>query len=234
MKVIISCRRNPSLSRTAFFNHLRNVHWPLIQRHPGVLAALGGYIQNHALGEAPPGVGATPFRLAAERDSVIELFFGGPEDLARLVQLPEYEAHIRPDEAHFNDLSTNVMARTRAESFFSAPQVGRCKRFDFIVRNASIAAEAFAVALADQARRLALDPLYTAHVDRHVHNYQIGAEQGGGFGQGQFDCVREVWASDFRSLAVTVPVSDVADADRERSFSVLVTEFIMKAPASEQ
>lgn len=230
MKMIITCRRHPSLSRAAFFDHLRNVHWPLVQRHANVLAALLGYIQNHALGEAGRGIDAAPFRVATDRDSVIELFFEGPEDLGRLAQTPEYLDHIRPDEARFNDLSANIVVQTRPELFFEAPQVGRCKRFDFVVRGAGVAADRLAVALADNARRLALDPFYTAHVDRHVHNWQIGASQGEGFGEGQFDCVREIWAGSFAALAAVAPLLSIDDVDPEQSFTVFATEFAMRAP----
>lgn len=232
MKMIISCRRNTSLSREAFFDHLRNTHWPLIQRYPAILAALGGYIQNHTLGEASSRVAKAPFRLATERDSVIELFFVGPEELGKLVATPDYLAHIRPDEARFNDLSSNIMVKTAPESIFDPGQTGRCKRFDFIVRGPAVSAERFAKTLAADARRLALDPVYTARVDRQVHNNPLREQgPGAGFGQGGFDCVREVWASRFEALGAVAVLSHVPDADQEKSFSIFATEFIMKAPA---
>ena len=49
LKMIITCRRNPAMSRPEFFHHLRHVHWPLIQRYPDVLAAVPGYVQNHTV-----------------------------------------------------------------------------------------------------------------------------------------------------------------------------------------
>ncbi len=49
LKMIITCRRNPTMSRPEFFHHLRNIHWPLIQRYPDVLAAVPGYVQNHSV-----------------------------------------------------------------------------------------------------------------------------------------------------------------------------------------
>jgi EthD domain len=231
MKMIIACRRHPGLSRSAFFAHLRHEHWPLLQRYPNVLAHLAGYVQNHALESHTIAAHATPFRLAPDRDSVIEAWFDAPAALRRLAETPEYLAHVRPDEARFNDVSANVMLKARAECCFEADAVGRCKQFDFIVRDAAVPPEAFLAALADDGRRLALDPFYTAHVDRHVHNYQIDANAAAqGFGEGQFDCVRELWASSFAALHSVTPALHREDVDRGRSFTILATEFVMKAP----
>jgi hypothetical protein len=230
--MIIACRRHPSLSRSAFFAHLRHEHWPLLQRYPTVLAHLAGYVQNHALEPQSIAARATPFGLAPDRDSVIEAWFDAPVALRRLAETPEYLAHVRPDEARFNDLSANIMLKTRAECFFEADAVGRCKQFDFIVRDPAVPSETFTAALADDARRLALDPFYTAHVDRHMHNYQIDDNAAArGFGEGQFDCVRELWASSFAALHSVTPTLNREDVDRRRSFTTLATEFVMKRPS---
>lgn len=77
LKMIITCRRNPAMSRPEFFDHLRNVHWPLIQQYPDVLAAVPGYVQNHSVLPEPGFELSAPYRIAAERDSVIELKFEG-------------------------------------------------------------------------------------------------------------------------------------------------------------
>ncbi len=230
MKMIVTCRRHPNLSRPAFFHHLRNVHWPLVREHREVLATLQGYVQNHAVGDSERSPDATPLRVATERDSVIELFFARPEDLLRLVETPAYLAYVRPDEARFNDLSANLMVKTRPECCFEAAHAGRCKRFDFLVRTRDFTALHFADQLAAQARRLALDPFYTSNVDRHVHNHPISPQDGHGFGQGQFDCVRELWAGSFAALNAVAPLLATNGADLERSFSIFATEFVMVEP----
>jgi hypothetical protein len=230
MKMIITCRRNPRLSRPEFFNHLRHVHWPLIQRYPDVLENLKGYTQNHALGGGAGGAALTaPFAVAGDRDSVIELVFDGEEGLHRVVGAPDYQAHVRPDESRFNDLPANLMVKTDPETLFETAGPGRCKRIDFIARRAECSAERFASALAEQGRQLALDPFYTAHVDKHVHNLARAGVDLDGFGRGNFDCVREVWGRGFDMLSAVAGVSRVPDADTDRSFSVYATEFVMKA-----
>lgn len=237
MKMIITARRNPAMTRPEFFHHLRHVHWPLVRDHVQVAAALEGYIQNHALGPDSPEVDFAPYRIAAERDSVIELFFDVEEGLQRLVEAPEYLEYVRPDEARFNDLQQNIMVKTEPETFFEASTIGRCKRFDFLMPRAGCNADDFKAQLAAQSAELCLEPVHTASIDRHVNNWSIqisGDSDGNGFGTGNFGCVRELWASSFAAL-----ISDARDrnvgsmVDTANSFSVFATEFPMIRVACE-
>jgi EthD domain len=227
LKMIITCRRNPSLSRAQFFHHLRHVHWPLIQNQPDVLGALPGYVQNHSVLPEPGIELSAPFRLATDRDSVIELAFDGRAGIDRLLSVPAYMRHIRPDEARFNDLPHNIMVLANAATLFRTPTIGRCKRFDFICRSSAIDAATFRAKLNDHSAALALDPCYSAHVDRHVDNVVAAAEMNAGFGEGVFDAVREVWATSFAALSLMASRSAAAYADAEKSFSVFATEFPM-------
>jgi EthD domain len=156
--MMITCRRNPSMSRQQFFHHLRHVHWPLIQRHPDVMDALPGYVQNHAVPPEPALDLSPPFKLAIERDSVIELAFDGVAGINRLLSIPAYMQHIRPDEAHFNDLPHNIMVLANASTAFRAPMVGRCKRFDFLHRSSAMDASTFLTKLSNHGQALASIP----------------------------------------------------------------------------
>ncbi len=231
--MIITCRRNPALSRAEFFHHLRHVHWPLIQQHPDVLAAVPAYVQNHSVVPDAAFTPAAPYRIADERDSVIELWFDGTAGIERLLALPAYQQYVRPDEAAFNDLAHNIMLLTEATTIWRAPTVGRCKRFDFIRRAAEIDAAMFRKRMLDAGQRIALDPFYTAHVDRHVENAAAAAIPGSGFGEGAFDAVREVWAASFEALSITAAMGAVDGADEEKSFSVFATEFPMQRTIGE-
>lgn len=230
MKMIITACRNPTLTRPQFFRHLRHVHWPLVRDHERVAAALDGYIQNHALGKDSPAPDNAPYRIAIDRDSVIELFFGSEEGLRRLAETPEYLEHVRPDEARFNDLPHNIMVKTQPETVFEARTVGRCKLFDFLMPLEGINAADFKLELAAHSAELCLDPAYSAVVDRHVDNWAINALDGAhmGFGAGSFACVREIWASSFTAFQSEAVVRrDVSVVDAEASFSVFATEFPM-------
>ena len=224
LKMIITCRRNPTMSRPEFFHHLRNVHWPLIQRHPDVLARLPGYVQNHSVLPEKDLQLLAPFEIALERDSVIELKFDGIAGIDRLLSTPSYMQYIRPDEARFNDLPHNIMVLTEASLIFQASSVGRCKRFDFIRRASRTTAPAFHAVVKQQSQSLAIDPLYTAHVDRHTDNVVATTGLDGGFGDGAFDLVREVWGTSFAALSAVASRSALDCADPERSFSVFATE----------
>lgn len=135
---------------------------------------------------------------------------------------------MRPDEARFNDLPHNIMVLTAASNVFRAPAVGRCKRSDFIRRAPETEASTFGAEIKRQSAALALDPMYTAHIDRHVDNVVIGPTTDGGFGKGLFDCVREVWAASFDALSAAARRSRVEGADAETSFSVFATEYVMQ------
>jgi hypothetical protein len=225
--MMITCRRNPSMSRPQFFNHLRHVHWPLIQRHPDVLGALPGYVQNHTILPEPGIDLLTPFKLAIERDSVIELAFDGVAGIHRLLSEPAYMQHIRADEANFNDLPRNIMVLANASTVFRAPQVGRCKRFDFLRRSSAMDPSTFLAKLGSHSQGLAVDPVYTAHIDRHVDNIVATVEMNAGFGEGALDAVREVWSTSFAALSLVAERSAADYADPEKSFSVFATEFPM-------
>ena len=85
----------------------------------------------------------------------------------------------------------------------------------------------FHAKLASHSQALALDPIYTAHVDRHVDNVVATAEMNAGFGEGAFDAVREVWATSFAALSLVANRSAADYADPETSFSVFAIEFPM-------
>jgi hypothetical protein len=227
LKMMITCRRNPSMSRAQFFHHLRHVHWPLIQRFADAVDAAPGYVQNHTVLPEPGVELSAPFKLAVERDSVIELAFDGRG------RHPSAPFRARVHAAHptrrgpFNDLAHNIMVLANASSVCRAPSVGRCKRFDFIRRSPAIDAATFRAKLGSHSQALALDPVYTGHVDRHVDNIVATAEMNAGFGEGAFDAVREVWATSFKALAFVSNRSAAEYADPEKSFSVFATEFPM-------
>jgi hypothetical protein len=228
LKMIITCRRNPAMSRPEFFNHLRNVHWPLIQQYPDVLAAVPGYVQNHSVLPEPGFELSAPYRIATERDSVIELKFEGAAAIERLLSISSYQQYVRPDEARFNDLPHNIMVLTEPSNVSRAPAIGRCKRFDFIRRAPETEPSSFGAEIKRQSAAIALDSIYAAHIDRHVDNVVVGHAPDGGFGTGAFDCVREVWAASFDALSAVASRSHLQGVDAKMSFSVFATEFAMQ------
>ncbi|MFM6832197.1 MAG: EthD domain-containing protein, partial [Novosphingobium sp.] len=185
----------------------------------------------HALGPDSPATFDSAIRVATDRDSVIELFFEDEAALARLASLPEYQAEVRPDEAYFNDLTQNIMVKAKPHLLFEATHVGRCKRFDFLVRADGSDAAEFAERVLAGGADTALDPWFTASIDRLVFNVPGWQGDGEGFGSGTYDCVIESWAADFAALKAVTAIQELADIIApERSFTVYATEFIMIPP----
>lgn len=236
LKLVISARRDSSLSRREFFSHLRNKHWPLLREHPDVLSLIEGYVQNHTVLQDEQSGLAAPYRVAADRDSVIELWFDGFEGLRRLMAAPNYLKSVRPDEAVFNDLASNIVLPSEELVLFAAVGGGRCKRFDFLKRASGANSHAFRTILYAHDEELALDPSYTALVDMHIQNLVVSGDVDRGFGETSFDAVRELRAPSFAVLSFiadrfrSAELDTVIDADC--SFSVWATEFPMHVGCS--
>lgn len=231
MKVIICAKRNEAMTRRQFQHHLRHVHWPLVRRHEHVAAAILGYVQNHTLGPDSPDQSAAPYRIATDRDSVIELTFDGEAGLQSLLDAPGYMEEVRPDEGRFNALGQNIMIKTTPSGVFEYGPTGRCKRFDFLARADGATVEAFRDEIERQGEELALNPAYTGIVDAQVHNWRIAQSTDAGvvgIGAGGYKCVREIWAKSFDNLASTTTLfRPLASVDRQTSFSIFATEFVM-------
>jgi hypothetical protein len=229
VKLILTCQRNTSLTREKFFNHLRHVHWPLLQKYPEILQAIPGYVQNHAVNITSAMQIDSPYNIADKRDSVIELFFHDPSDVEALVHIDNYQTYIRPDEQRFNDLEHNIMVVSDKQSQHQFAQTGRCKRFDFMVADNSKSVSETQQALEHDAQRLSLEPYYTAYIDQHTDNFGKHSSLEHGFGSGEYVCVREVWANSFDALSnVAGLYSDIEGVCRQQSFSVFTTEFVMQ------
>lgn len=225
LKLMICCRRTPGFTREQFFDHLRHIHWPLLQATPSVLQMLTAYVQNHAVLDLPDAM--APFACARDRDSVIEVTLESAQRLEDLVNLPDYQELIRPDEHRFNDLAHNILMRSSEQTDLRLGAVGRCKRFDFIACDGETDPARLKDDIRDQTRHMLLDPSYTARVDRHVDNFADPVVDGLGFGQGHYVCIREVWSHSFTSLADVADVSRIRGAD-PASFSVFATEFVKR------
>lgn len=166
MKAILTASRHPDLDRPAFFQHLREVHWPLVRDLPSVIREVRRYDQNHTILPQDDGGVPTPWRRAGERDSVIEVVFDSFDGLQRMDTDADYMELVRPDEAYFNDLPTNVMLLAEDQLFHVAPQIGRVKRFDFLYRTADHTVATFTERCVNACRALALDPPFQALADR--------------------------------------------------------------------
>lgn len=234
MKVVLTASRNRALDRPSFFRHLRQVHWPLVRSFPSVLREIRGYQQNHSFLPDEDGAVSTPWRRAIERDSVIEVWFESLEGLKRMDEDPEYAAHVRPDEAVFNDLPSNVILLSDERVFHKATSIGRVKRFDFLYSSEHVTKAAFEQACVRGCEAISIDPLFQAIADRvSLHLPLVGAHRSvDGLGAvlavntSGLDAMNHLASSRFTSIFENV-------FDAKRCFSVLTTSFPIHGVAAE-
>lgn len=225
MKVILTASRNPALDRPAFFRHLRHVHWPLVSRFPAVLEEIRGYTQNHSFLVDEDGGLPTPWRRAAERDSVIEVWFTGLDGLKRMDEDADYVAYVRPDEAVFNDLPNNVLLIAQEETYHAAPAIGRIKRFDFLYPAPDCPPAQFDAACHAACETLALDPLFQALADRLSLHLPFSETQEPASARAVLATTASGLDAMSRLAAPRFTAGLTGVADHERSFSVLTTTF---------
>lgn len=235
IRIVIAASRNPALSRMEFFDHLRNVHWPLVRGAGTVLPYLKHYTQNHVIQPVDGLEMQTPFPLFA-RDSVIELGFDSIDSLAEMSALPEYRDVIRPDEARFNDLPNIIATPCAIEPVFHGGSQGRVTRFDFLNRAPGSSLCEFKAWLAETGRTLSLDPLYRSFVEQRIHYLALNREERGtarqdGWSADQgFDAIVATRACDMtllRQAEIYFPGRAIGHVDAATSRSLVAANFLM-------
>ncbi len=104
VKLIITGRRRPGMTRAGLSHHLRHVHGPMVTAPPPDAGPMPtGYVQNHVRDGAYPPGGVQP---GVERDFVTEVWFDTPDAARASVATPYYRSVLQPDEPRFVDLET--------------------------------------------------------------------------------------------------------------------------------
>jgi hypothetical protein len=117
--------------------------------------------------------------------------------LEELVRLAYCHERIPANEHRFNDVVRNILMRSSEQTDHHFDTTGRCKRFDFIACDSADDPAHLKEEIRGQARRMALDPGYTAHIDRYVDNFPDPPAGGLVFGRADYVCIHEVWARNF-------------------------------------
>lgn len=237
MKLMLCSRRNPAMNRTQFFDHLQNVHAPLVKGLPEIMKYLRKYVQNHTRLPEDCVTANTAFRHALERDSVIELWFDDKQSLLQSLGEPKYQAIVRPDEAFFNDFSVLIMLATKEVPMWSSSGgAGNYKSFDFIKRRAGIDHQTFLAHWERHAALLAGASAYQSIVQKSSRNLALSQEDNPFGAMAAYDGVVETWLagfedaeklSQFRLGNREVMESEAKFIDTENSFSVLAEQFSM-------
>jgi uncharacterized protein (TIGR02118 family) len=99
IKVTILLRRNQALNPEQFVAHHKGKHAALFTSIAIVKDTVRGYVQQHSLGIAVPGLPDPKY------DGATELWFDDIESFGRCFSDPEYMRIVRPDEITFLDLA---------------------------------------------------------------------------------------------------------------------------------
>src|SRR6195256_1776480 len=103
LKLIIAVRRHPTFTRTQFFEYHKNQPTSVFFAVPEFMRHLEKYVQNHApAGEEGNGVKHI-YRLAADRDVVVPIWFKSLSAMTAAFNEPKYPTIIQPDERVFVD-----------------------------------------------------------------------------------------------------------------------------------
>lgn len=231
MKLMLCSRRHPDMDRTQFFDHLGNVHGPLVKSLPECTRYIRKYVQNHTRLPADGVHATTAYRHEQERDSVIELWFDDKQSLLQSLGEPKYQAIVRPDEARFNDLSQLLVLATREVPYKLADDGSAVyKSFDYITRREDLSHEAFEAHWARHADLLLAQDGYRQYVRQASRNLVLSQDENPFGASAPYDGIVETWFASFddaqrwmawRNDSRTVLESEAQFIDAPRSFSIL-------------
>lgn len=120
LKIIAAIRRRPGMTHAEFVDYVVRVHGQLARDNP---LKLQRYVQSHVYDGAFGSYPAQEHSAVFHRDSVTELYFASPKDMAETFADEYNRTVIAPDGAKFAELSTNQTALTR-ETALVQPPVG--------------------------------------------------------------------------------------------------------------
>lgn len=117
LKIVAAVRRRPGMTHAEFADYIINVHGKLARDNP---LRLQRYVQNHVYDGAFGSHTHETYAGLFHRDSVTELHFASPEDMAATFADEYNRTVIAPDGANFAELATNEAVLTR-ETVLIAP-----------------------------------------------------------------------------------------------------------------
>ena len=130
LKIIAAIRRRPGMTHAEYTDYIVRVHGHLARANP---LRLHRYVQSHvydgAFGSAAAPVHAGVFH----RDSVTELYFASPKDMAETFAAEYNRTVIAPDGARFAELPTNQTALTNERILVSPTPTPCTKIMQFLV-----------------------------------------------------------------------------------------------------
>lgn len=101
IKMMATICRRPGMTHAEYLAYVQHVHGPLGAEQP---VTLRRYVQNHVFDAAFGTSADSTHSLVVARDSVTELFWDGPQDMAATFAHEHVRTKVGPDGANFSDL----------------------------------------------------------------------------------------------------------------------------------
>ncbi|MDF1552256.1 MAG: EthD domain-containing protein [Deferrisomatales bacterium] len=173
IKMMAAACRRPGMTHAEYLAYVQHVHGGLSTENP---VTLRRYVQNHVF-DAAFGTHAEPTHsLMVARDSVTELCWDNPQDMAATFAHEHVRTKVGPDGANFSDTNTALsLVVMEAEQAVASPGAGRgAKVLHFLRAELGLPLPTFFERWA-MAHRRALDgtPEAAAALRRCVHNRQL-------------------------------------------------------------
>ena len=102
IKMIATICRRPGMTHAEYVAYVQHVHGTIAAEQP---AGLQRYVQNHVFDAAFGATGDRTHALVPARDSVTELYWDNPKDMADTFAHEHVRTKVGPDGANFSDLS---------------------------------------------------------------------------------------------------------------------------------
>jgi hypothetical protein len=173
IKMMAAICRKPGMTHAEYLAYVQHVHGAISNENP---VTLRRYVQNHVF-DAAFGSGAEAVHAQTlARDSVTELFWDSPQDMAATFAHEHVRGKVGPDAANFGETS-RTLSVVAVEAEQPVPHPGRAtgaKVLHYLRGAAGLALpEFFARWASAHERALAAAPLAAAQLRRCVHNRQV-------------------------------------------------------------
>jgi hypothetical protein len=173
IKMIATICRRPGMTHAEYVAYVQHVHGAIACEHP---AALQRYVQNHVFDAAFGAAGDRTHALVPARDSVTELFWDNPKDMADTFAHEHVRTKVGPDGANFSDLDVALsLVAHEVEQAVPRPARGAGAKVMHFLRAAEGLALPEFFDRWSQAHELALEraPVAAEAIRRCVHSRQL-------------------------------------------------------------
>lgn len=173
IKMIAAVCRKPGMTHAEYLAYVQHVHGLLATEQP---AGLRRYVQNHVFDAAFGSADQQSHSMVVSRDSVTELYWDSPQDMAATFQHEHVRTKVGPDGANFSDLPVALsLVATESEQAVKRPGRGAGAKVLHFIRAAEGLSLPEFFERWSQAHALALEraPEAASAIQRCVHNRQL-------------------------------------------------------------